>query len=324
MSTEDFLLANPDADAPYHGEGPEDSSSTSTPTTRTSTALDKAWTVEDLDKALLPSTDGDPANEDDATSTDLAPTTQTSGLMWKVPVKGDDGAVAIHDVDEKELIAGYIRRADLTKRQTAIAREKAEIDQHIEAKAAEARDFFLEQAQFAHAAILDLAAIPNEAQLAQLAGTDPQAYHQEKARIAFVMARLDQIKRAFEARQVDAKKAAAAAKQAAQRRCWGVISAEGYDTPKLESLFKAIAKKYNIPAERFDNLDDPNLIFIMRDAMRFNTLAERRGDVTKKVTAAPNLPGARQRVPQNEARNRELSKRFRTGTANLRDLASTL
>lgn len=99
----DFLVDNPEADA-----------------------FEEQEVADAPDDDDSPAEDADDASEDDAE--------QTSGRKFKVTVKGDDGADQTLEVDDKELIAGYQRHADYTRKTQELGSKEREITQVLAQK----------------------------------------------------------------------------------------------------------------------------------------------------------------------------------------------
>jgi hypothetical protein len=66
---------------------------------------------------------------------------------------------------------------------------------------------------------------------------------------------------------------------------------------------------------------DPALVLLMRDAVAYQGLKDKKAEVTAKAKDAPKLP-QRQSVPKNEQVNQKLERRFSSGKAKLNDLAA--
>lgn len=302
----DFLVENPTADATEDhqpGDGPADDADNPNP------ATDEGGPAGDDDDA---NADDDNADAD----------TQKSTLKFKVPIKGEDGADTTVEVDEKELIAGYQRHADYTRKAQGLAVERRELEQVTSTRVQEAREYFTQQAQLARAAVLNLAGLKSPQELAMLAHTDPGAAFQEELRARTVQGVLSQLEQAMQQEQQHAAFQQSQAQQQEFHKAWGVLGSEGIDKPKLQGIFDSIAKNYGVDHARFAGVTDPKVVLIMRDAVKYRELVAKKEAVTKKVSAAPALPAARQRVPASEQVSKKLDQRFRTGKAGLNDLAA--
>jgi hypothetical protein len=104
-------------------------------------------------------------------------------------------------------------------------------------------------------------------------------------------------------------------------RAWGVLGQQGIDKAKLTDIFDRVHTKYGVPKERLHNVTDPALVLLMRDAVAYQGLKDKKAEVTAKAKEAPKLP-QRQSVPKSEKVNQTLNRRFATGKAKLNDLAA--
>ena len=300
----DFLDNNPEADA--------------------SDAVDD----EGLQNSDEPEQDNSEETEEDGPASDEeedpdAPKEQTS-LKFKVPVKGDDGTETTLEVDEKELVAGYQRHADYTRKTQELANKEREITQVVGQKFEENRSYYMQQAQLAQAAVRQLAGLRSPEEMAQLAQTDPATWVQEQQRERVIEGVLSDLQHGIQRESAQAEQMRQQAKQQEYQKAWEVLSKEGIDKSALQKIFSTVQTKYDIPVERFQQLSDPKLVMLMRDAAAYQDLKDRKAQVTKKVQDAPKLPAARQSVPRNEQQERKLNGRFASGKAKLNDLAAYL
>lgn len=293
-----FLVENPEADAedesPPSEESPEDTS-------------------EEVNE--------DAPAEDEDESASEKPKEQTSALKFKVPVKGEDGSDTTIEVDEKELVAGYQRHADYTRKTMELADREREVTQAVAQRLEEGRNHYLQQAQLARAAVAQIAGLKSPQEMAQLAQSDPAAWVQESQRAAAVQAVLAQLEQgmSYEEQLAQAKR-----QEDMQREistAWGVLGRHGIDKPKLIEIYDQASTKYGIPKQMLEGLTNPQAVLIIRDALAYQGLKDKKAQVTAKVDKAPKLP-QRQSVPKDEQTNRKLAQKFANGKAKLNDLAA--
>lgn len=262
------------------------------------------------------------ASDDDSDKEESEqPKEKPSGLKFKVPVKGEDGSDSTIEVDEKELIAGYQRHADYTRKTQALGEREREVTQQVATKLEEGRNHYMQQAQLARAAVLQLAGLRSPQEMAQLAQTDPASWVVEQQRERAVHSVLQQLEQGM---RQEGEKATREQMEAAQReasRAWGVLGQQGIDKPKLTEIYDKVSTKYGISKERLLGNTDPALVLLMRDAVAYQGLKDKKAEVTAKAKEAPKLP-QRQSVPKNEQRDQQLSRRFNSGKAKLSDLAA--
>lgn len=247
---------------------------------------------------------------------------QPSGLKFKVPVKGEDGAESTIEVDEKELIAGYQRHADYTRKTMELADKEREVTQQVAQKLQEGQGYYLQQAQLARAAVLQLAGLRSPQEMAQLASTDPATWVQEQQRQAAVHGVLAQLEQGMQRETQQTAAQRQAAMQQEISRAWGVLGQQGIDKPALTKIYETVSSKYGVPFEKLaGNVTDPALVLIMRDAVAYQGLKDKKAQVVKKAQDAPKMPAPRQSVPKNEQASKRLEQRFTSGKAKLGDLA---
>lgn len=83
----------------------------------------------------------------------------TSSRKFKVTIKGDDGADLEQEVDEKELIAGYTRHSDYTRKTQQLAQREEQATEVVRAKVTAAQNHYIQQAQQAQALVAQIAGI---------------------------------------------------------------------------------------------------------------------------------------------------------------------
>lgn len=264
----------------------------------------------------------DAASDDDSDKEySEEPKEKPSGLKFKVPVKGEDGSDTTIEVDEKELIAGYQRHADYTRKTQDLADREREVTQQVATKLEEGRSHYMQQAQLARAAVLQLAGLKSPQEMAQLAQVDPAAWVAESQRMQAVQSVLSQLEHGLTQEQqiAQAKQQEEHAREVS--RAWGVLGQHGIDKPKLVSMYDQASSKYGIPKAMLESLTNPQAVLIIRDALAYQGLKDKKAEVVKQAKDAPKLP-QRQSVPKNEQQAQRLDKRFATGKAKLSDLAA--
>lgn len=294
----DFLVDNPEADE--------------------SQEVEEAATDEPLeeDSDDSPAEDADDASEDEAE--------QPSGRKFKVTVKGEDGADQTLEVDDKELIAGYQRHSDYTRKTQELGNKEREITQVLAKKHEEVQGYYVQQAQMARAAVQQLAGLKSPDEMAVLAQTDPAAWVQEQQRERAVHGVLAQIEQGIQQEKARTEQRNEQNRQAALDNAWTVLKAEGIDPPKLQTLYTKAADAYKFAPEELASLMDPKAVLVLRDAMAYRDLKAKKAEVTKQAAKAPPLPAQRQTVPKQEQRTKAINNRFASGKAKLGDLAAYL
>src|SRR5205085_8924005 len=253
------------------------------------------------------STEEAPADEESEQDESEKPKEQTSGLKFKVPVKGEDGSDTFIEVDEKDLISVYqtreSMRRDYTQKTQALADREREVTQQVATKLEEGRSHYMQQAQLARTAVLQLAGLRSPQEMAQLAQTDPATWVQESQRAAAVQSVLSQLEQGLTQEQQIAQHKQQEEYSREVSRAWGVLGQEGIDKPALQKLYEGAVSKYGrygLTMEKVAALIDPAAALVIRDALAYQGLKDKKAEVVKKAAQAPKLPQTRQSVPKNE------------------------
>lgn len=263
----------------------------------------------------------DPADESDDDS-DTAE--EQPSLTFKVTVKGEDGADTTVEVDQKELVAGYQRHSDYTRKTQELANREREVTQVVAKKLQEGQQHYMREAQVAQMAIKQLAGLKSTEEMAVLAQTDPAAWVAEQQRERAIQGVLSQLNAGIQQEQAQAQQLDQQHRQQAFQYAWQVLQAEGIDKPQLQKIYQKATENYKIPSEALANLYDPTQVLILRDAIAYRELKANKQAVTQKPVEAQKLPAQRQSVPKDTQRMKEINQRFATGKAKLSDLAALL
>jgi predicted XRE-type DNA-binding protein len=299
-----FLIDNPGAD------GADELPESAEPT-------DESPSPEDTDE---PETDDDSPDDADEESDEEQPD-PTSSRKFKVTVKGEDGADLEQEVDEKELIAGYQRHADYTRKTQDLASREAQAVEVVKAEVSKAQNHYIQQAQMAQAMVAKLAGLRSPEEMAQLAHVDPAGYVAEQARMQQVQHMVAGLQNQWQQEQFRQQQEQQAEMQKSFDRCWGVLGQKGIDKPKLQHIFETVAKDYGISQDRFATLNDPAVVMVMRDAVAYRELQSKRAEVTKKAEAAPRIP-PKQAAPRADTQEKKRVERLRSGRGSRDDLAA--
>lgn len=266
----------------------------------------------------------DESEEDDSDEENAKP---TSERKIAVPIKAEDGTETSVEIDETELVKGYQRQADYTRKTTELAQRESQAVEFLKSKHDEIRTNYMQQAEAARAAVAQMAGLKTEAQLAELAQQDPAAWVAEVQRqkqIGGFLQGLDQ--QLHGERQRAAQEAQQRQQQALQnqfQKTWEVLQAEKIDKPTLTKIYEGAAKTYGFTPEELSNVYDHRLVKLMRDATAYQALKAAKPEVTRKVTEAPKLPA--KQAPAAEVRQQKaLNQKFTSGRAKLNDLAAYL
>lgn len=272
-------------------------------------------------------TDGQEESEDDESEEEEADDTPAPERKLKVTVKGDDGTEQELEVDETELVKGYQRQADYTRKTQELSQREHQAVEQLRTKYDEFSSQYVQKAESTRAAIVQLAGLRSEAEMAQLAQTDPAAWVAENQRQQSIYAVLNQMDQ-----QIDTERKAIAQRQeqAAQQwkaqafqQAWSELQKDGIDRDKLAKVYGDVSKTYGFSKDELGNVFDHRLVRLMRDAAAYRELQAQKPTVKQKVEQAPKLPSKANPTPQTR-KNVQLEKRFQGGRAKLNDLASYL
>ena len=297
-----FLIDNPEADG-------ADDQQEQVPT-------DESPSDEDTDESETADDSPDDGEEDPAEQPD-----PTSSRKFKVTVKGEDGADLTQEVDEKELIAGYQRHADYSRKTAELARREEQAVEIVRAKVSEAQNHYVQQAQMAQALVARLAGLRSPEEMLELSRQDPAAYVAEQARQQQVHSMIAGLQNQWQQEQFRAQQDQQAALQQSFARCWGVLGQKGIDKPKLQHIFETVSKDYGISQDRFATLNDPAVVMVMKDAVAYRELQKKKSEVTQKAAAAPRLP-QKSPVPRADTQDKKRVERLRSGRGSRDDLAA--
>lgn len=276
---------------------------------------DDAKTQQDEDE----DTDEEPSEDEDAPP---APERKV-----KVAIKGDDGEEQELEVSEEELVKGYHRQQDYTKKTQALAERENQAVEFLKAKHDEFRQQYLSQAELARAAVANMAGIKTEAELAELANSDPAAWVAESQRQKEIFNYLNYLDQ-----QINGERQRASQEQTERQaqtlqeqyqKAWTVLSKEKIDKPALAKIYTDAKKVYGFTDEELGGVYDARLVMALRDAAAYQELKSKRAEVTKKAVDAPRVPN-KQATTANERRQQKLNDRFKGGRAKLSDLAELL
>ena len=254
-----------------------------------------------------------------------APTPTETKITIKV--KNDSGEEEAIELTPDEIAKSYMRQKDYTAKTTALAQRENEAVEFLRSKNEEVRSHYLQQAELSRAAIVQMAGIKTEDDLAQLASTDPAAWVAETQRQRQISNYLDGLNQQIEGEKQQAKAQAdqrsAQAIKHAYETAWQELSKDGIDKPKLQKIYADVGKAYGFSNEELGAVYDHRLVRALKDAAAYRALQAQKPAVMQKAQAAPRMP-TKQTPPAQERRDKELDNRFRTGRAKLSDLAAFL
>lgn len=279
--------------------------------------------VSDTDESENDDNESESEPDEGDDEEDVAPVEQK--VTFKV--KGEDGSEQTIEASVDEIAKSYMRQADYSRKTQALAQRESEAVQFFTQKHEEIRSQYTTQAETLRAAVVGMAGIKSESEMAELANSDPAAWVAETNRqrqISAFIGQIDErIKAEREQQSAQMTQAQQQAKQKAYQTAWEQLSKDGIDKPKLKDIYDKAIKFYGVTQQELADLYDPRIVRALRDAAAYQELKSKKSEVTKKVQAAPRMP-TRQTPPAQERRDRELERKFSTGRAKLSDLAALM
>lgn len=278
----------------------------------------------DTDAEANDEQDIDPDAPDDGEDVD-EPAPVEAKITFKV--KGEDGKEETVEATTEDIAKSYMRQQDYTKKTQALAERETQAVQFLTQKHEEIRANYLQQAELTRAAVVQMAGIKTEAEMAQLANSDPAAWVAENQRQRQINSYLNALNQQIESEKQQAQ---AQAEQRIQQQikqqfdaAWAELSKDGIDKPKLQKIYGDASSNYGFTDAELANVYDPRLVRVLRDAAAYRTLQAQKPAVMQKVQNAPRMP-SRQSAPAQERRDQALEQKFKTGRAKLNDLAAFL
>lgn len=245
----------------------------------------------------------------------------------KVTIRGEDNSEQTEEVTETELVKGYQRQADYTRKTQALAQRENDAVQVFQSKFNEAREHYTQQAELVAGMLERFTGFKSDAEMAQLANADPAAWVAENQRRQTVLEALSGLKQSVTRERQQAEQQAAQQREQsikqAYERTWAELSKAGIDQPALGKIFGEVSTKYGFTNDELSNVYDARIVKMMKDATAYQALLAKKGEVTKKVNDAPRL-ATKQPTPANERKQQELNAKFKNGRAKLADLAAYL
>lgn len=286
-------------------------------------AHDDAPPEEDTDA----DSDAQPDADDEADDADEEEAEPTPERKIKVTLKGDDGTETEQEVSEDELVKGYHRQSDYTRKMQALTEREDQAVQFLKTKHNEVAKQYTEKAELTLRAVAQMAGLRSESDMAQLAHDDPAAWVQENQRQQSISRYLQNLSQELQGERQrmtqEQEQANAQAIEKQARKTWEVLASEKIDKPKLAAIYQDVNKQYGFSNEELSNVYDHRLVQMMRDATAYRALKAKAPEVTRKVNAAPPLP-SKQATPAAERKRHAIDARFKGGRAKLSDLAAYL
>jgi hypothetical protein len=257
-------------------------------------------------KEPSPEEEGDEQDAEDpeTDSEEDAPDEQETDTLYTVKVDGEE-----KQVPAAELIAGYQRNADYTRKTQQLAAERQATAAEVEAARAERE----QNARVAEALLARLSEVtPPEPDWMHLRATDPIEFAARWAQKQMADQEQATLRMVLEQRQADQRKAEAEKLEAdLKRESEQLLSAipEWSDPEKARAdrtALKSYGMKQGFTSDDLDGVFDHRIVLVLRKAMMYDALQERRPQVKKHIEAAPPVPpGVKKRVTTDLTRHKQ-------------------
>lgn len=283
----------------------------------------EASAEDDTEDSADDGQDVDPESPDGEDEEATTPT--ETKITFKV--KNADGQEETVEATTEEIAKSYMRQADFTRKTQQLAERESEAVKFLTQKHEEIRSQYLSQAELSRAAIVQMAGIKTEDEMANLANSDPAAWVAENQRQRQINSYLNGLNQQIEGEKQQAK---AQADQRAQQQikqqfdtAWTELSKDGIDKPKLQKIYSDVSSKYGFTNDELANVYDHRLVRALRDAAAYQALKDKKPEVMQKAQNAPRMP-SKQAAPAQVRRDQAIEQKFKSGRAKLNDLAAFL
>jgi hypothetical protein len=279
--------------------------------------------LKDNDSEAEPQTEEAEAEEEsqDESEEEAKPTTEEV----EVTVKSEDGSDTKIKVTKDELIKGYQRQADYTRKTQGLVERENQAVQVFHQKHSELRNDYLQHAEFATQAIAQLAGFRSEAEMGQLAAQDPAQWVQENQRQNQIKQILGTLEQQTQAERMNAAQQSQQWNESqlkmVKERSWVELQKDGFDKPKLQKTYESVMKNYGYEPKDFANVTDYRLVRMMADATKYRELKSKAPAVTQQAKAAPRVQ-SKQTAAIGERQAQAINSKFETGRAKRQDLAA--
>lgn len=244
-----------------------------------------------------------------------------------VKIKAEDGTETTEEVPVEELVKGYQRQADYTRKTQQLAERESQAVEFLKSKHDEIRTQYLQQAEAARMAVAQMAGLKSENELAQLAQQDPAAWvaevQRQKQINAFLQGLDGQLAQERQRAAAEAQQRQSEALRQQYQKTWAELEREKIDKPTLAKIYTDVTKTYGFTPEELSNVYDHRLVKLFRDATAYQQLKAQKPAVQQKAAAAPKMP-AKQAPVEDVRRTKALNQKFQSGRAKLNDLAAYL
>lgn len=279
----------------------------------------------DTDSEAQPQTDEEAGTEEDAEAETDEPEAKPTTEEIEVTVKGDDGSDTVIKVTKDELVKGYQRQADYTRKTQALGERENQAVEVFKTKYGELQSEYVRKAEFATQAVIRMSGFRSDAEMEQLAMQDPASWVQENQRQNQIRQLLGTL---VDQTQAERKQAAEEAQNYQEmqvkkqtEKSWTELQKDGFDKQKLQKTYESVIKTYGYEPKDLATVTDYRLVRIMADAVKYRELQAKAPAVTQQAKAAPKMP-VKQTTQASAKQAIAVDTKFKSGNARRQDLAS--
>ena len=281
---------------------------------------------ESTDSKATPPTDDDADADDDSQEDDADEATKATPEEFEVTVKSEDGSDSTIKVSKDELVKGYQRQSDYTRKTQGLVERENNAVEVFKSKYGELQSEYVRKAEFATQAMIQMAGFRSDAEMDHLAVQDPSVWAQETQRQNQIRKMLGTLVDQTQAeRQRSSEEAQNYQDMQTQRqtdKSWTELRKDGVDKQKLQKTYESVMKNYGYEPQDLATVTDYRLVRMMADANAYRELKTKAPAVTQQAKAAPKVQ-AKQTTSASRATNLR-TERFRTGRGSLQDLADSI
>ena len=243
----------------------------------------------------------------------------------EVTVKSEDGSDTVIKVTKDELVKGYQRQADYTRKTQALGERETQAVEVFKTKYGELQQEYVRKAEFATQAVIRMAGFRSDAEMEQLARQDPASWvleNQRQNQIRQLLGTLvDQTKAERQQASEEAENYQTMQIKKQTERSWVELQKDGIDKQKLQKTYESVMKNYGYEPKDLASVTDYRLVRMMADANAFRELKAKAPVVTQQAKAAPKLQ-TKQTIQASTRQAQAINSKFDSGKARRQDLAS--
>lgn len=244
-----------------------------------------------------------PQEQSQADPQEQAPQTAEEKRRHKLTVKGEAGDEEV-EVDDDELIRGYMRQRDYTVKTQSVAKERESLTEQVKKQIEPALSQYQQNLKFFEQALWKTLAPEIEStDWNALAKDNPAEWARKRQGIDNVNNLLQAVKAEQEKLSVKQQEEARAGLQKQVNEAIDTLRRDlpGWNTELYGKILEA-GEKYGYSRQELNSVADARAIKILHDAMQYQALKSSKTVVEKKVAEAPKVikPGVTEKPDQNQ------------------------